>query len=171
MSLYQWAIMLSLGVSICMALSIVSCETCFSEDVLLHLDHFHSSRKELTMKHTFLTQFCIPDDVGEVTAIVYKFSYRLSPDHSESWISTHNHKTGKVNMLKKTSPICVVTWMDLIDGHGKRIGLAEILNQTSSSSIDARGVVCVDIRYFGSLPAFHRIEMVYSGEVWWMGKK
>jgi len=154
-------------VSCTQALSVITCDTCSKEDNLLHFDGI-SQHKKLTAKHTFLTQICIPDNVGFVTTIVYKFTYTLSPSTDVSWKAVYSPKIGKSELVRTERHIAVATWIDVLDGTFKKLGVARVQNRTHNS-VRARGAECVEFRYFGSLPAHNNVQLLFDVEIWWMG--
>lgn len=121
------------------------------------------------MKHTFLDQFCLPDDVSNVTMIVFSLTYRTNLRYATVW-ERANKANANSKMVENAYPIRIVTWMDVLDIRAKSIGTIMIVNNTHHS-IRILGAECVEFRYFGPLPVYQRVDMIFSGEIWWMGKK
>ena len=162
-------LLLLIGVSHAMALSVTSCETCSTEDDILKFEII-GGYKELSMKHTFLTQVFTPDDLGEVTSVIYKFTYEVLPPHYITWHTIEDHETGKSELASTERVIRLVLWAEVLDGRLNKMSTNEIHNGTYRD-IRAIGAECVEFRYFGFLPQRHKIHVKYTGEIWWMGKK
>jgi hypothetical protein len=162
-------LLLFVGVSHVMALSVTSCETCSAGDGLLKFEII-GGYKKLSMKHTFLTQVFTPDDLGKVTSVIYKLEYEVLPPHYTTWHTIENRKTGKTELAGTKRVIRLFLWADVLDGKLNVMSTNEIHNGTYKN-IHTIGAECVEFRYFGFLPERHKVHVKYTGEVWWMGKK
>ena len=73
-------------------------------------------------------------------------------------------------MVKQETALTIVTWIDVLDGSANTINMVEIFNK-SSASMWAKQAECVEFRHFGVQQDYQLVNMEYSGEIWWMGRR
>ena len=132
------------------SLSVTSCHTCTTEDSLLKFETIEEV-KELSDKHTFLMQACIPDDLGTVHSISYKLTYRVYPPLPAAGT--------------------LFTWIEALDGQLEKLALVEAKN-ASDVNMRVAGTECIEVRYFGRIQTdvyHYRVYIKYSLDLWWFG--